>query len=169
MSKYQAHCVVCADYLTKPPRRQEIHSIHPPCSWCHLQTDEFTRRRRPPQRGVMQPDSTGRPYLAAAAPAFNFQRPWRKWPELTTDAWRAAGWREGEEGCVRRDDRPTDARAANRLRKMVGQELDGRSAAPCVRRSVSPVGNQLRSGFQREWRRMVRSIGAVSGRLKMRR
>ena len=56
----------------------------------------------------MQPDSTERPYLAAAAPAFNFQRPWRKWPELTTDAdgWTDAGWR-GKHAC---DD---DARAAN--------------------------------------------------------
>ena len=79
----------------------------------------------------------------ARPPAFNFQRPWRKWPEQTADG--------RKEGCVRRPRRePTSQDGWARTR------WTPRRARACVRsvaaaavRPVSPEGNQLQSGFQR--------------------
>ena len=110
-----AHCGACAYYLTKPPRRQEIHSVPSQCSW--------RRSEKSLRRGVMQPDSTER--APGVAPAFNFRRPWRKWPDGRTDG-RTDGGQAGRDAY---DDRRT-------RRELTSQDGWARTRwTPCVRRA----------------------------------
>ena len=142
-----AHCGACAYYLTKPPRRQEIHSVPSRCSW--------RRSEKSLRRGVMQPDSTER-----RAP-FASTRWCRACFQLSTALEKVAGRTDGgQAGRDAYDDRRT-------RRELTSQDGWARTRwTPCVRAtrppspplSVSPGGNQLRSGFQSEWRKMVHGV-----------